>query len=135
MGSSMVEYVINQNNVIQQHCKPGKKKSFAVEDMFLGICNEKCHYVHDDMCPWPDFLGRNLVRSSPHFWYSLRCEHCNTEGNLQVFKTQKTREGNKELSEWSASPLEYCTYKMEPRKPECKKKIPLVLKVRRCSTC
>lgn len=24
MGSSMVEYVINKNNVIQQHCKPGK---------------------------------------------------------------------------------------------------------------
>lgn len=91
--------------------------------MFLGICSEKCHYVHDDMCSWPDFPGRNqcgtlkpTVLGACGLWDSLRCEHCDTEGNLQVFKTW-----NKGLSEWSASPLGCCTCKMEPRKPKCTK--------------
>lgn len=28
--------------------------------MFLGICNEKCHYVHDDMCSWPDTFQEEI---------------------------------------------------------------------------
>lgn len=101
MGSSKVECAIN--NVIQQHCKPGKKNFcplFPLVAMFLGIYNEKSHHVHADLrwpCSCPDFPGRNQCQTlQPMFlvarglWDSLRCEHYNTEGNLQAFKTQKT---------------------------------------------
>lgn len=66
MGSSMVEYVINKNNVIQRYCKPGKNNLLSTvpisEDVPGDLQSEKSLYVHADLkwpCFWTDFLGRN----------------------------------------------------------------------------